>query len=571
MEKVENQSVRESQIKVAFPDDTSSIMDAASFRFGEVEFPGEQSSIPEVAVTIPVSDDPTLPCLTFRFWVLSTIFSILAAAVASFNFLRYNQIALTTFAFILMSYPCGQLMAKVLPSWKIGFHWPSDFLFARGTFIGGSLNPGPFNVKEQTLIIVACSTNLSSAYALDVLSVQRYFFGAKQNADVPDPEGMNVGWAASMLFLWTSQCLGYSLAGLCRSWLVYPAAMWWPSNLVTANLLHIFHSDSQQDIIRERLALFKTITMVTVVYELLPQFFAGYLSRISIICLALGGASGKLGIASDYPPVGSNPPTVAQVFGMFGGRGAGVGLITLDWAGISQLGPLYTPFWAQMNVMSSLILSAWIFTPILFAANFWNAKSYPITATNTFDNKFNRYDVSRVIDLHTHDVIAAEYEAYSPLMLNPAWAIVYAAGFAALSATLVHVFLFHGQEVADGFRRSRNTGSEDVHVKMMRKYPEVPFTWYLATLVIFAALSLSSSSSTGTPSSACVERGEKKPTTSPRKPPESLSHRFAYPPPPHRSGIILAISNTPIGTNIITELLYDLRLQLPLPGAVSGV
>ncbi|RKO93545.1 OPT oligopeptide transporter protein-domain-containing protein, partial [Blyttiomyces helicus] len=472
-----------------------------------------------VAVTIPVSDDPTLPCLTFRFWVLATIFSILAAAVGAFNFLRYNQIALTTFAFILMSYPCGLLMAKILPSWKIGFYWPSDFLFARGTFIGGSLNPGPFNVKEQTLIIVAASTNLGAAYALDILSIQRLFFGPNQNPN-------NVGWAASLLLLWTTQCLGYSMAGLSRSWLVYPAAMWWPTNLVTANLLHIFHSDLQQEVVRDRLAVFKKITVLALVYELLPQFFAGYLSRISLVCLALGGASGKLGIAADYSP----------------GRGTGVGIVTLDWAGVSQLGPLYTPLWAQMNVLISLMVSSWIFTPLLYVSDFWNAKSYPITSTGTFDNEFRPYDVSRVIDLQTHDLVVAKYDAYSPLMLNPAWAIVYAAGFAALSATLVHVFLFHGQELAEGFRSSRNPESEDVHVKMMRKYPEVPFTWYLATLVIFAALSI-----------FLVEYWNTEFGMRWWGVLLAIAMAFIFLIP---TGIILAISNATIGTNIIVELIY---------------
>ncbi|RKO88547.1 OPT oligopeptide transporter protein-domain-containing protein, partial [Blyttiomyces helicus] len=472
----------------------------------------EQSPIPEVAVTIPNSDDPTLPCLTFRFWVLATIFSVFAAVVGSFNFLRFNQISLNIFAFILMSYPCGVGMAKVFPAMKIGFHWPTDFLFARGTFIGGSLNPGPFNVKEQTLIIVAASTNLASAYAIDILSIQRLFFGREQ---LPD----NVGWAAAILLLWTTQCLGYSLAGLCRSWLVYPASMWWPANLVTANLLHVFHNDSSQELVKARLATFKSFTVWAIVYELLPQQFAGYLSKVSI---------------------GPYPPMIAQVFGFWEGQGSAVGMITFDWAGISQMGPLYTPFWANMNGFVSLIVSSWIFAPALFAHDFWSSKSYPITSAGTFANDTLPYNVLRVIDPHTKNLNTTAFEEYSPLMLQPAWAFAYAAGFASISSVLTHVALFHGGEVLDGFRRSR-AEDEDVHIKMMRKYPEVPAT-YLATLVIFGALSIFT-----------VEHWNEEFGMKWWGIFLAIAMAFIFLIP---TGLILAISNVGIGTNVITELVY---------------
>ncbi|RKO90452.1 OPT oligopeptide transporter protein-domain-containing protein, partial [Blyttiomyces helicus] len=201
------------------------------------EFPGEQSSVPEVAATIPTSDDPTLPVLTFRFWVIGTVFSIFAAAVAQFMYFRLNTITLNNFSIILMTYPCGVLLAKILPDWRIGFHWPADVIFARGTFIGGSLNPGPYNIKEHTLIVVAASTNNGNAYATDILAIQRLFYGPNQNPN-------DVGWCAALLLILTTQCVGYGFAGLCRTWLVNPAAMWWPSNVVLGNILHVFHAKS---------------------------------------------------------------------------------------------------------------------------------------------------------------------------------------------------------------------------------------------------------------------------------------------------------------------------------------
>ncbi|RKO91920.1 hypothetical protein BDK51DRAFT_27944 [Blyttiomyces helicus] len=64
-------------------------------------------------------------------------------------------------------------------------HPSSDFLLTRGTFIGGSLNPGPFNIKEHTLIMAAASTLNGATYATD-----RLFYDPTLNLFKPDPNGV---------------------------------------------------------------------------------------------------------------------------------------------------------------------------------------------------------------------------------------------------------------------------------------------------------------------------------------------------------------------------------------------
>ncbi|RKO86780.1 oligopeptide transporter OPT family, partial [Blyttiomyces helicus] len=415
----------------------------------------EQSAIPEVAATIPTSDDPTLPVLTFRFWLIGTIFSIFSAAVAQFMYFRAASIQLNNFSCILLSYPVGVFLAKTLPDWSIGFHWPSDFIFARGTFIGGSLNPGPYNVKEHTLIVIAASTNNNNAYACDIIAIQRLFYGPKQNPN-------DVGWAAAILLIWTTQCVGYGFAGLCRSWLVYPGAMWWPSNLVIANLLHVFHAKSSEGIVADRINLFKKVTTWVIVYEFLPQYFAPYISRVSILCLILA---------------------INQQ------RGASLGFLSFDWQELSSFSPLYTPFWAQMNTLVPIFISFWIVGPWMYKQNVWDAQLFPLTSPSSFTTAGNHYNISKILNSETLVVEDDLYNAYSPLRLSAFWALAYGMNFAAITAILVHAALFHGKEIADGFRASR-TEEEDVHFKMMRKYPEVPSSWYFATLGIFLALSI---------------------------------------------------------------------------------
>ncbi|RKO87969.1 OPT oligopeptide transporter protein-domain-containing protein, partial [Blyttiomyces helicus] len=419
----------------------------------------EQSIIPEVAATVPVSDDPTLPVLTFRFWVIGTFFSAFAAAIAQFMYFRAVQVTLNSFAVILMSYP-------------VGFYWPFNFFFARGTFIGGSLNPGPYNIKEHTLIVIAATTNINPAYATDILAVQRIFYGPNQDPDVPDPEGLNVGWTAAVLLLWTTQCVGYGFAGLCRSWLVYPAAMWWPSNLVTSNLLHVFHNKSNEGLVSERVAVFRKLTCLVIMYEFLPQYFAPVLAKIAIGCYMLGG----IGL-------------VPQLVSLNQNRGGGLGVISLDWQNASVFAPLYTPLWAQINQMAPMLVSAWIVAPIMYKANIWDAQMYPLAAAGSYAENGTHYQVRAILNAD-RVVTDAAYKAYSPLRLTAYWALMYGCSFACVTSVLTHTALFHGKEIAEGFRSSRNQEQEDVHMKMMRKYPEVPSWWYFVTLVLFLGLSI---------------------------------------------------------------------------------
>ncbi len=169
-----------------------------------------------MAAIVSINDDPTLPTLTFRFWVLSTFFTITMASASQFFFFRLVSLTLSPMVTQILSYPFGQLMAKILP--KHSF-----------------FNPGPFNRKEHALICIASSTATWAAYAIDILSgngscfyflVQRIYYD------------QNIGPLASLLLLWTTQCLGYGLAGFLRKYLVTPRKMIWPLVLPMVCLTH---------------------------------------------------------------------------------------------------------------------------------------------------------------------------------------------------------------------------------------------------------------------------------------------------------------------------------------------
>ena len=60
----------------------------------------------------------------------------------------------------------GRAWAKLLPNVKI---------------FGVDLNPGPFTIKEHVLSTIMASVGAGSAYATDIVAVQRVFYNQTYN------------------------------------------------------------------------------------------------------------------------------------------------------------------------------------------------------------------------------------------------------------------------------------------------------------------------------------------------------------------------------------------------------
>ena len=65
----------------------------------------------------------------------------------------------------------------------------------------------------------------------------------------------------------------------------------------------------------------------------------------------------------------------------------------------------------------------------------------------------------------------------------------YAISFGSLTAVLVHTLLFHHRELFNKFRATSDR-EDDVHVRLYRKYREVPDWWYLTLFLIMIVCSI---------------------------------------------------------------------------------
>ncbi|KAG0321308.1 hypothetical protein BGZ99_003987, partial [Dissophora globulifera] len=408
----------------------------------------DDSPIEEVRVTIPNTDDPTMPYNTFRMWTLGLFWTCIISFVNQFFYLRQTQISIGYSVVALLSLPMGHFMARVLPTrqWSL-FGWKF------------SLNPGPFSIKEHVLIGTMVACNSGTAYAVDIVILQKIWYNSEKS------------WVAGMFLVLTTQITGFAMAGAIRRFLVRPAHMIWPSTLVTASLFRSLHAQQNEND-NGRMSRMKYFILVAggmFIYYWLPGFIFPTIGYIAWMCW-----------------IAPNNITLAQITGS---NGLGVGVIALDWAAASPyVGPLVTPWFAQVNILVGFLIVAWIMVPAAYYTNLWNSKNYPIVSAVLYQTNGTSYDKSQV--LNAQGLLDEEkYLAYGPLRMDSFFALTYGVGFAGLTATVVHVALYNGREIVERWKSARSE-NDDIHSRLMAIYPEVPDWWYGLLFIVTFGLSM---------------------------------------------------------------------------------
>ncbi|KAF9204914.1 hypothetical protein BGZ49_004710 [Haplosporangium sp. Z 27] len=407
----------------------------------------DDSPIEEVRVTISNTDDPSQPYNTFRMWFLGLFWTCVVSFVNQFFYLRQTQVSISYSVVALLSLPMGHFMARVLPTRQFNiFGWKF------------SLNPGPFSLKEHVLIGTMTSVNTNTAYAVDIVILQKVFY----HDDKP--------FIAGLLLILTTQVTGFALAGVIRRFLVRPAHMIWPANLVYASLFRSLHAQSTEDDNgrMSRMRYYLIVAGGMFVYYWLPGFIFPTIGYLAWICW-----------------IKPDNVVLAQITGS---NGLGVGVIALDWAAASQyIGPLVTPWFAQVNILVGFIIVVYIMVPWAYYTNLWDSKNFPIVTSTLYQANGSSYDVHQV--LGSNGLLdETAYLNYSPLRMDSFFGLTYGVGFAGLTATVVHVALFNGAEIIERWKNARHEG-EDIHSRLMSVYPEVPDWWYGLLFIITVGLS----------------------------------------------------------------------------------
>lgn len=481
---------------------------------------GDENSPHEaVRASVPPTDDTTLSINTPRMWTLSVLFSILGSSTNLFFSLRYPSVAITPVIALLLVHPLGLLWDLLLkrredPGEEFidGLRTPSlnetsDPLrhYRKSRFRSWRvwLAQGRWNEKEHTCVYVSSNVAFGFAFATDVIVEQTQFY----NQEAPI--------LYQFLLTISTQILGYGFAGLTRRFLVRPSGMLWPGTLMSAAMFSTLHKQDNKPAngwTISRWKFFYIIWTAAFVFYFLPGLVFPALSYFSVITW--------------FAP---KNVVVANLFGV--ASGLGMFPVTFDWAQVTYIGsPLLVPFWAAMNVIGGLAVVMWIVAPIMYYCNVAYTSYMPILSTAVFDNQGEMYNVTRIL---TPEFLfdREAYQSYSRVFLPVTYMLSYGVQFAALAALLTHTACWHGKEIWTTWRKalaeakeegkgsyqsvsagpegtasspavdreplSQSTSNldglltrEDIHCRLMKRYKDVPASWYALTFLSMSAIGI---------------------------------------------------------------------------------
>lgn len=403
----------------------------------------------EVRAAVPSSDDPSLPQNTIRMWVLGLLMTTIGSALNLYFSLHSPSFYVSTLVTSVLAWPLGRAWDMVIPDVEL---------------LGVRLNPSTFNVKEHALIMIMANASFSSgyAYAAGLLQALNHYYKK------------DFGWAFNLLAVLSTQCIGFSLAGLARRVLVTPSSMIWPSNLVSCTFLTNIHMNvnhSANGWTMSRLRFFCIAFSVSFLWYWFPGFLFQALSYFA------------------FPTwIKPNSVVVNQLFGA--STGLGLIPITFDWSQVAGYigSPLIPPISAVATVLLSVVVLFWIITPAIHYSNVWYGKFLPMSDSTSYDRFQQKYNTSRIMN-EDLSLNLQEYSNYSPLYLSTTFAFSYGLSLAATTAAIVHTALFHGQQIFHQLRFSQ-TEKPDVHHRLMKAYKECPDVWYICVFLVFFALSV---------------------------------------------------------------------------------
>ncbi|KAM5345937.1 hypothetical protein ACJ41O_011798 [Fusarium nematophilum] len=405
-------------------------------------------------------DDPSLPCLTIRMWTIGIAFCLVGSGVNTLYTLRFPSVSLSQSAIQFLAYPVGKAWQYVVPDWGVT-------LFGQRH----SLNPGPFNYKENMLIYILANLSFLTRLSADVLTEQRVFYG------------LHAGWGFELLATLTTILYGFSLAGLGRSLVVEPRGLVWPGVLGNTALNAALHSSRKEEVegTVSRYRFFLIAFVASFCWYWLPDFLFPALGYFTWVCW-----------------IAPRNPVVNQIFGMK----SGIGLLpfTFDWSQIAYIGsPLVVPTWAILNVLGSLVLWIYVVTPALYYTNTWWSAYLPLQSNSIFDNTGQVFNVSRVINKRDDFAFDLDkYREYSPIYLPVTYALnTFGLSFATISSLFVWLLLEKRQDIALAFRAARwrhrhGPSGEDSPPRqsLQPQYKDVPMWWYAAAALVALGIGL---------------------------------------------------------------------------------
>ncbi|CAN3375439.1 hypothetical protein DIURU_002367 [Diutina rugosa] len=416
------------------------------------------------SVTDPF-DDPSLPAETLRVYIIGTIWTGLGAVINTFFNDRQPSIGLGTSVVQVLLYPCGLLAAAILPKWNIGF----------GKY-KMSLNPGPWNYKEQLLCTLFYSVSSGTPYVFYTIQVQRMpaFYGQTW-----------VTFGYEVLIMLSSQFMGFGFAGLLRKFVVFPVQCMWPTQLPTLALNKTLMKPAKKERINgwtiSAYKFFFICFVASFLYFWVPNYLMPFLSTFNWISWIKPTDIDLVNITGSNNGLGLNPIT------------------SFDWNVINMGNPLSSPLLTSVTNYIGAFLSFFIIVGIYYSNYKWTAY-IPINSNRLWTNKGKMFKVTSVLNkqsLFDND----KYLEVGPPFYSAANLFTYGVFFAIYLFSVVYEFgskwrqIWHSLKLFYKSLRNWRTSSvfdgfDDPFTNRMKRYKEVPEWAFTIILVISTVLSI---------------------------------------------------------------------------------
>ncbi|CAK5275079.1 unnamed protein product [Mycena citricolor] len=392
-------------------------------------------------------DDPSTPVLTWRFYFLSAVFTALGAWLTQMGFFRTTYVPYSIYFVQIASLYFGKLFASAFPAKQVGF--------GKWTF---NLNPGPFSIKEHVAIVLAANTGATNNLGDYVLSPLAVYYNQPMN-----------GWLA-ILFMWSCVFIGFSLATLCRSFLIDNPNTMFPLTLQQVSVFNAMRSSFEMNsaTAKKQMRVFWYGILIFFLWEFLPEYIFPFTSSLAFLCWV-----------TDDP--------IANFLGS-GLGGAGLLNFTLDWSNIGS-SLIYYPFWAQVNTFVAFVIGAWILVPIGAINGKWDDALYPMQSQLLYLTNGSRYPTSKLMnpDYTLNEALFAEIGA-PKMSAQLRWGYFFS--YVAYLGSFMSLVLFQGPLLTKTYRslRAGKRQSDDKLCQLMEAYPTVPIWWNLVLFFVPAAI-----------------------------------------------------------------------------------
>ncbi|KAK9236566.1 OPT oligopeptide transporter protein-domain-containing protein [Lipomyces kononenkoae] len=422
------------------------------------------SPYPEVRAICDPTDDPTMPVETIRAYILGLLWVACGSFINEFFSLRQPSLSLQSAVFQILLYPCGKFLQYTLPDWGFTF---------RG--VRHSLNPGPWNYKEQMLATLMVNVAAGSSNFMGYIVTMKLpmFFGQKW-----------VSFGFMFLMNFSTQFFGFGLAGMLRRFCVYPTKAVWPTVLPTLALNRALLKPEDKRPIHgwtiTKYKFFFIVSGASFLYFFVPSVLFQALSVFNWMTWIAPKNTVLAIVTGSYLGLGFNP------------------IPTFDWSVVGYSSPLIVPFFATVNRYIGTVIAALVILGMYWTNYLWTGY-LPINTANVYDNRAKLYNLTRVVNPDS-SLNEAEYKLYSPPYISMGNLMYTGAAFAIYTLAFSYILLNDWKTLSEavrglwkGLTQRKSSNYEfyrDPMSRMMSVYPEVPDWWFIAIFLISVAFGI---------------------------------------------------------------------------------